>query len=77
MIAHFLNKSEEMVTPDSTLMKDLGADSMDVLEISMALEETFGVPLEDEDISSTITVQQIADHIEARIKSSLPDEVAY
>ena len=68
IIAEHLNRSEETITPEAALENDLGADSMDIAEITMALEETFCIEFDEETLSLT-TVQQIADYIESRIRA--------
>ena len=60
-----LDCKEEDIKPDSLVMKDLGADSLDMVELAMAFEEEFGVKIETDDISKIKTVQDIADFIAA------------
>jgi acyl carrier protein len=61
--------SEDEVTPTASIVDDLGADSLDVVEIVMALEEEFEVEIPDEDAEKIKTVQQIVDYIEEKGKS--------
>jgi acyl carrier protein len=61
--------SEDEVTPVASIVDDLGADSLDVVEIVMALEEEFEVEIPDEDAEKIKTVQQIVDYIEEKGKS--------
>ncbi|MCD7454316.1 hypothetical protein HAX54_024328 [Datura stramonium] len=51
-------------SPESTFTKDLGADSLDTVEIVMALEEEFGIAVEEENSENIVTVQDAADLIE-------------
>ncbi|GDX40588.1 acyl carrier protein [Armatimonadota bacterium] len=56
--------SAEKITPEASVMDDLGADSLDVVEIIMAIEEEFSVDIPDEEAEALITVQSIVDYIE-------------
>jgi acyl carrier protein len=67
-IAEKLNMPKENINPEATF-KDLGADSLDIVEIIMSFEEIFGIEIKDEDAEKIKTVQDAADHInEARTK---------
>ena len=57
------------VTPSASFVDDLGADSLDRVELVMALEETFGVEISDEDAEKIITVQNAIDYIHKNAKS--------
>ncbi len=57
----------ELVDVDSNLMKDLEADSLDAVEIIMAVEEAFDLAIPDEDAEKFRTVRDIVDYVEARI----------
>ena len=61
--------SEDEVTPEASIVDDLGADSLDVVEIVMALEEEFEIEIPDEDAEKIKKVQQIVDYIEEKGKS--------
>jgi acyl carrier protein len=61
--------SEDEVTPAASIVDDLGADSLDVVEIVMALEEEFEIEIPDEDAEKIKTVQQIVDYIDEKGKS--------
>jgi len=68
IIAEKLSMGEDAVKPEATF-KDLGADSLDVVEMIMGFEETFGIEIKDEDAEKIKTVQDAADHIhDARTK---------
>lgn len=56
--------SEDKITLDASVMDDLGADSLDVVEIIMAIEESFSIDIPDEEAESLTTVQSIVDYIE-------------
>ncbi|HEX9256575.1 MAG TPA: acyl carrier protein [Candidatus Angelobacter sp.] len=57
------------VTPASSFVDDLGADSLDRVELIMALEETFGMEIPDEDAEKISTVQNAVDYIQKNAKS--------
>ena len=54
----------ESITLDTNLIDDLGADSLDVVELIMSLEDEFGVTISDEDASQLYTVGRIVDYLE-------------
>ena len=54
----------DTITPDTNLVDDLGADSLDVVELIMSLEDEFGITIDDEAASTLFTVRQIVDFIE-------------
>ncbi|MCC6404221.1 MAG: acyl carrier protein [Fimbriimonadaceae bacterium] len=58
-----LNKQPSEVTAASAFMEDLGADSLDVVEIVMALEDEFGVEIPDTDVTNIKTVGDAADYV--------------
>ena len=58
-----LDLDEDIVTPETTI-EDLGVDSLDLVEAVMAIEETFGVTIEDTDLESLKTVNDFVKYIE-------------
>ena len=58
-------KAEEVV-PTASFTNDLGADSLDTVELVMALEEEFGVEIPDEDAEKISTVQEAIDYVKAK-----------
>ena len=52
------------ITEDTNLVDDIGADSLDIVELIMALEDTYGIQISDEDIANLTTVKQISDYLE-------------
>ena len=64
-----LEVTEEEVTAEASVMDDLGADSLDVVEIVMQLEEEFEVEISDEEAEGLKTVQQIINYIDDKQKS--------
>lgn len=63
LIAEKLGKKKETITMKSRLVEDLGADSLDVVELIMTFEDEFGVSLPDEDVSKMKTVGDIISYI--------------
>lgn len=61
--------SEGEVTENAVIIDDLGADSLDVVEIVMGLEEEFDVEIPDEDAEKIKTVKQIVDYIDEKAKA--------
>ncbi len=54
------------VTPQSKIAEDLGADSLDILQLLMTIEEEHGIVIPDEELASFETVQDIVDYLEAQ-----------
>ena len=69
IIVEQLGVDEEEVKPEAHFVDDLGADSLDVVELVMALEEEFSLEISDEDAEKLTTVQQAVAYIEAHAKS--------
>lgn len=65
LIAKQLNKAVEEVTEEKEIVKDLGADSLDVVEMLMGLEEEYGITVSDEDAVNIKTVGDIIKLIDA------------
>jgi acyl carrier protein len=53
------------VTPEASFVEDLGADSLDTVELVMALEEEFGIEIPDEEAEKIVTVKDAIEHIKA------------
>ncbi|GAA8091023.1 acyl carrier protein [Helicobacter pylori] len=64
VIAEQLNVDVAQVTPEAEFVKDLGADSLDVVELIMALEEKFGVEIPDEQAEKIVNVGDVVKYIE-------------
>lgn len=64
-----LNLDAEKLTPDADLIKDLDVDSIDVVELVMALEEEFSVEIPDEDVEKMTTLREISAYIEKKAAS--------
>lgn len=65
-IAQQLNIPEERIKLESRLIEDLKADSLDVVELVMGLEERYGVEIPDEDLPSIKTIGDIVHYIESK-----------
>ncbi len=65
IVAEQLGVSEDEVTPDASFIDDLGADSLDAVELVMALEEEFECEIPDEDAENITTLKQAVDYINA------------
>ncbi len=63
IIIEQLGVKEEQVTNEASFVEDLGADSLDTVELVMALEEEFELEIPDEDAEKITTVQQAIDYI--------------
>ena len=63
-LAEQFEVSPDTITLDTNLVDDLGADSLDVVELIMSIEDEFGVSISDEEAASLVTVQRIVDYVE-------------
>ena len=63
LIAEVMNVSEEEIRPETTFVDDLGADSLDVFQIIMGIEEEFDIEIDNEEAEKIKTVQDAADQI--------------
>jgi len=68
IISEQLGVPEGDVKPEASFVNDLGADSLDTVELVMALEEEFSVEIPDEDAEKIATVQNAIDYIKAKAK---------
>ncbi|MEN3042491.1 MAG: acyl carrier protein [Fervidobacterium sp.] len=67
IIAEQLGIDLNDVQPDKNLMEDLGADSLDIVDLVMAFEDEFGVKISDQDLSKIKTVQDVIEAIKQRV----------
>ncbi|MBR1757927.1 MAG: acyl carrier protein [Lachnospiraceae bacterium] len=65
IIADVLNVDEEEITLQTTFVNDLGADSLDVFQIIMEIEDTFDLEISNEDAEKIVTVGDVVDKIKA------------
>ena len=68
IIVSELNCKPEQVTLDENLKDDLGADSIDAVQIVMDIEDTFGITVDEDNAQSMLTVKNIVEYIEANTK---------
>lgn len=66
LLAKQLRISEDKITPDASIMKDLGADSLDILQLLMSIEEDYGIVIPDEELAAFGTVGDIVAYLESR-----------
>ena len=64
IIVDQLGVEEELVTAEASFVDDLGADSLDTVELVMALEEEFGIEIPDEDAEKITRVKEAVEYIE-------------
>ena len=69
IIVEQLGVKPEEVTPEASFVDDLGADSLDTVELVMALEEEFGVEIPDEDAEKITTVGDAIKYVEEKSKA--------
>ncbi len=66
-VASRLDVDPALIGADTNIMEDLGADSLDVVELVMAAEEHFGIKIEDEDIVSVKTIGDAVAYLENKL----------
>jgi acyl carrier protein len=70
IVSKQLGVDPTQVQPDSDFGKQLGADSLDVVELVMAIEDEFEIEIEDQAASQITTVQDVLNYIEGRLKKN-------
>ena len=68
IIVEQLQVAETAVTEDASFIDDLGADSLDLVELIMALEEEFGIEIPDGDAEKVVTVGDVVSYIKENVK---------
>ena len=68
IICEQLNVTAEQVTPEASFIEDLGADSLDTVELVMAFEEEFGADIPDEDAEKLKTVGYVLNYLKSKGK---------
>jgi len=69
IIVEQLGVKESEIKPESKFTEDLGADSLDTVELVMALEEEFGIEIPDEDAEKAKTVGDVTSYINNKLKT--------
>ena len=68
ILAEQLSVDKESITPDTSIMDDLGADSLDLVEIIMAIEQDYDVEISDEDMENIHTVGDAYNYIKEKLQ---------
>ncbi len=63
LIIEQLNVTREQCVPEASFINDLGADSLDLMELIMEMEEQFGVSISDEELQNIRTIQNVVDFL--------------
>ena len=66
ILAQQFEVSADSISADTNIVDDLGADSLDVVELIMSIEDEFGFSIPDEDAAELVTVGKLAEYIEAK-----------
>ncbi len=66
IVAESLGIIEEEIAPSASFIDDLGADSLDIVELVMAIEKTFDIEIPDEDAEKIATVQDAIDYVSSQ-----------
>jgi len=74
IVADQLEVDQSEVKPESNFANDLGADSLDTVELVMALEEEFDIEIPDEAAEGILTVQATVDYINSQVSASAAKE---
>ena len=64
ILAKQLRKDPALITPESNIKKDLGADSIDILQLLMRIEDQYGLVIPDESLATFITVGDVVRYLE-------------
>ncbi len=67
IIIEQLEITEEECVPEAAFIEDLGADSLDIVELVMAMEDHFGIEVSDDELEKIRTVRNITDYIKERM----------
>lgn len=67
LVSKHLNIDEKEVTKEASFIEDLGADSLDTVELIMSFEEEFNIEIPDEDAEGIKTVQNVVDYIQQHV----------
>ena len=67
IIADVLNVQKDEIKPDTTFVDDLGADSLDIFQIIMGIEEEFDIEIDNDEAEKIVTVQDAVDQIKKAV----------
>lgn len=70
LVGKQLGIDDKEITASASFIEDLGADSLDTVELIMSLEEAFDIEIPDEEAEKIKTVQDVVDHIHAHLKGN-------
>ena len=62
-----LNAEEDQIKPEASFVEDLGADSLDIVELIMGIEEEFDIEIPDEDAEKLTTVGEAMDYVKGKL----------
>mgnify|MGYP005790879201 FL=1 len=68
IIADVLNVQKEEIRPETTFVDDLGADSLDIFQIIMGIEEEFDIEIDNDEAEKIVTVQDAVDQIKKAVE---------
>ena len=71
IIADVLNVQKDEIKPETTFVDDLGADSLDIFQIIMGIEEEFDIEIDNDEAEKIVTVQDAVDQIKKAVDLSL------
>lgn len=69
IITDRLNISEDKINPEASFLDDLGADSLELTELVLAVEEEFDIKIPDEEIEQLTTVDRVLNYVQSRLRS--------
>ncbi|HPC62802.1 MAG TPA: acyl carrier protein [Verrucomicrobiota bacterium] len=67
ILVDVLDVTREQLTPEAKIQADLGADSLDIVDIALKVEESFGVTLPEENLERIVTVEDLCDALAATL----------
>lgn len=71
LIVEQLGVNLEEITPTASFIDDLGADSIDVVELALAIENEFEIEIDDRDMEEMRTVEEVIEYVERRVKKGM------
>ena len=67
IVMHRLNAEEDQIKPEASFVEDLGADSLDIVELIMGIEEEFDIEIPDEDAEKLTTVGEAMEYVKTKL----------